>query len=92
MKLKPYSEAILATKEEKDKLLAPARANETKASIGMKVAQLSIDIQQQEISITQDAARYPLNADNLVEQLDQLAWVERRRAQLEAIEKQLFPA
>lgn len=92
MKLKTYLEAIQATKEDKQKQLAPAHAEQSRAELSVKIAKLGIEIGDLEIEVTNAASAYPLDVDALSENLDQLAWAQRRLDQLQSIQKQLFPA
>lgn len=92
MKLKPYAEALLATKEDNEKALAPAKAAKTKAELGMRIAQLGIDIQNAELTVAQASSKHPLDISVVTSALDNLAILERQKSQLVAVEAALFPA
>lgn len=92
MKLTPYVKAIVQTDEDKQKALAPAHAEQTKAALGLKIAELGIEVGELELQVKKAGAAYPLDADALSEALDQHALATRRLDQLTDIKGQLFPA
>jgi len=92
MKLKPYAAAILQSEKDETAQLAPARAAETQAALGMKRAQLTIEISKKETAVTQASARYPLDFNSLVVLLDEAALLRRSLGQLDEVAAQLFPA
>jgi len=92
MKLKPYAQAILLSEKDETAALAPARAAETQAALGMKRAQLTIEISKKETAVTQASSRYPLDFGSLVILLDDAELLRRSLAQLDAVAAQLFPS
>lgn len=92
MKLKPYVEAITSTKEAKDASLAPARAEETKKSLELEVAQLDVKILQIEGRIATAASEYPFPLSSTLQSLNELALAERSKKQIVDLIGQLFPA
>jgi len=92
MKLKKYEEAILQSKEDLDKQMAPARAQEQRAKLQMRLAELSIEIQGRENAVNTAASRYPLDVNSIVSNLDELDLLKRLETQLKGIAEQLFGA
>jgi hypothetical protein len=92
MKLKPYADAILQTEQDEAKALAPARAEETKAKLSMKLAELSILIKRQELATVEAGGRYPLDIDALVTAQDELVLLSFTHDRLKSIAADLFPA
>lgn len=92
MNLKKYVEAIVAPEKDKEALLAPGYAAKTAAELGLKITQLQIEKQGVEIRVQEAGSQYPLDVDNLSDELDQLELLDRRIEQLQDIQKQLFPA
>lgn len=91
IKLKPYSEAILQSEQDEATALAPARAEETKAQLGMKNAQVSIAVRKQELAVTEISGRYPLDIQGLCAALDELTLLRFLQQQLTEVTEQLFP-
>lgn len=85
-----YATLILQTKEEADKALAPARAEEQKAQLGIAVAKLNVSIKGKENSLEQLKGQYPLPIDEIVEAGDELALEQRRLSQLQSLSSDLF--
>jgi hypothetical protein len=92
MKLKAYIDAIQQSEKDETAQMAPARAAETKAKLGMKAAELSIAILRQENCVAEVSARYPLDIQTLSNALDDLTLLRLSASQLENVTKQLFPA
>lgn len=90
--LKPYVEALANTEKENDAELAPARAEETKAKIGLEVATNNIKMKEVTNRIMTFQRAYPLNTSSLISAVDELALLERRQQQLQDIVTQMFPA
>jgi hypothetical protein len=91
MKLQPYETAIKLSPEEQEASMAPARAAEAEAQLGLKLAKLSIEKKSLENRVTEAGGTYPINFDRIVEYTDDLALLERQEVQLKAIGAQLFP-
>jgi hypothetical protein len=90
--LKKYVEAIVASKEEKNASLAPARAAEQKGRLGLEIATLKVNIAGQENRVAELASQYPLNIDEIVNAQDELDLDTRRLNQLQGLSDQLFGA
>ena len=92
MALKKYVEAIVASKEEKNNALAPARADEQKGRLGLEIATLKVQIAGENNRIAELAGQYPLNVDAIVEAQDELDLDTRRLTQLQTLSDALFGA
>lgn len=90
MSLKKYADALVASKEENEKSLAPARAKEQAARVGIAVATLEVEVQGQQNELTELAGQYPLDIDAIVNAQDEIALNQRRLAQLKALSDELF--
>lgn len=90
MSLKKYVEAIVASKEERAAALAPARADEQKAALGLERMQLSLEIQGASNHIAELAGQYPLPIGEIIEAQDEVALQKRRLAQLDELDNALF--
>jgi len=92
MAVKKYVDALTATKEESTKALAPARAAEQQAHIGLTVKQLEINIMSAQNDLAAMCGQYPLPVDAIVEAQDELDLSTRRLTQLTQLSKELFGA
>jgi hypothetical protein len=90
IELKKYVAAIVASKEEKNASLAPARAGEQKGRLGLEIATLKVNIAGQENRVAELAGQYPLDIDAIVAAQDELDLDNRRLTQLQALDGQLF--
>lgn len=85
-----YADLILRSKEDNDKALAPARAEEQKAQLGIAIATLNVSIKGKENALEELKAQYPLDVDSILEAGDELALEQRRLTQLQALSTELF--
>jgi hypothetical protein len=90
MTAKKYVDAIVASKEETAKALAPARASEQQAALGLEIAQLKLEIQGAENVVSELKGSYPLDLDTILSAGDELALKSRRLSQLVALDVELF--
>lgn len=85
-----YVEKILLSKEDADKSLAPARANEQAAKLGIAVATLDLDVKTQQNAVEALTNVYPLDIDAIVDAQDELDLSARRLSQLKDLQTSLF--
>lgn len=91
IKLVPYLDALLRTDGEKKSDEAPLKANETKAELDLKIAQLNSALSRAMGEVQRNAAKYPLNLDTLVASNDTVRFTRYQRDFLVQTKKQLFP-
>ena len=92
MKLTPYQEALTRDKKDADAAAAGFRAKETKARLTLESVQLEAQIAAAESDVQRVSSTYPLDADRLIDTLDDLALLNRKATQLKEVIDQLFPA
>lgn len=85
-----YVEKILQSKEEAGKSLAPARAAEQSAKLGIAVASLDLEVKTQENAVEALTNVYPLDIDSIIEAQDELDLSTRRLNQLKGLQVSLF--
>jgi hypothetical protein len=85
-----YAEMIVKSKEEKDNTLAPARAEQEKARLGIARAELGLQVKTAKNALESLKGQFPLPVDEIIEAGDSLALDERRLAQLDALSSELF--
>ncbi|MFX1516882.1 MAG: hypothetical protein ACFFC6_11260 [Promethearchaeota archaeon] len=91
MKLKPYNEIIAMAKDKVNEALAPARAHRAKKQAELKIAEIEENMATQETLITEIASEKDIEWDDLIEALDDIAILERRKSQFKKIISEMFP-
>lgn len=88
--LMKYSEVLKLAKEKVSEALAPLRAREMRKKGELEICKLEGEIAEKEQKVQEIASKYPLVYDNLIDQLDELDLLTRRKEQLEKIIDGLF--
>ena len=91
MQLKPFKELIGLSKEKLDEAMAPIRARQVKSKAEMEMAQLDADILTLETEIQEMCIEKDINFSRLLDKLDRIALLERRKVQYEKVLVQPFP-
>lgn len=91
-KLKPYSELVKLAKEAIDEVLAPVRAATAKARANLKIAEIAEAITRREQEVNELAVQKDVDFDRLADKVDEIKLLEIRKASLQEIVDQLFPA
>lgn len=92
LKLTSYVTALTRDKKEADAAAAEYRAKETKARLNLEAVQLEAEVAGAEADVQRLSSQYPLDADSLIDSLDELALLKRKQEQLGDVIAQLFPA
>lgn len=91
MKLKPFREMIAMSKEKLDEAMAPIRARQVKAAAEMEMSKLEAEILTKETTVQELCTQKEINFPILLDKLDQIALLERRRDQYTKVLNELFP-
>ncbi len=91
MKLRPFKELIAMSKEKLDAAMAPIRARQVKSQAELEKAKLDADILTLESTIAESCTSKEINFPALLEKLDKLALLERRKGQYDKVLAELFP-
>jgi len=91
MKLKPFKEIIAMSKEKLAESLAPIRARKVKSQAELEMAKLDAELVTLESSIQEDCAKETINFPALLDKLDKVALLERRKKQYAKVLEELFP-
>jgi len=91
MKLKPFRELIAMSKEKLDEAMAPIRARQVKSQAELEMARLDADLLTHEGQVQEMCTQKEINFPNLLDKLDKIALLERRKKQYSDVLKQLFP-
>ena len=91
MQLKPFKELIAMSQEKMDEAMAPIRARKVRAKAELKMSELDADIVTKETKVTELVAKKDIDFEEVMDTLDELALLERRKEQYQDVLKQLFP-
>lgn len=91
MKLKPFKEVIALSKEKLAEALAPIRARKVKSQAELEKAKLDDELIRLEAEIQEQCAKEEINFAALLDKLDKVALLERRRKQYDRVLSELFP-
>lgn len=92
MTLKPLAEILKLTKDGINEVLAPARAKRVKASATLKIAEIEERLVSMEADVQESCSVNEIDFDEVVDKLDEIALLERKKTQLNKIVNELFPA
>ena len=92
MKLKPFAEIIALSKEKLAESLAPIRARKVKSQAELEMAKLDDELVRLEAEVQEMCSKEDISFPNLLDKLDKVALLERRKAQYERVLSELFPA
>jgi hypothetical protein len=87
-----YTDLLTRSKEDQEKALAPARAQEQQAQLLLQRTKLSLEIKTQEASIGSLKGRYPLPVMEILDAADSLDLAQRQLKQLDDLNAELFGA
>lgn len=91
MKLKSYQETIALSKEKLDEALAAPRANRMKKKAEFEMAKIEEDIADKEAEVQELVTSKDIDFEELLNTLDEIALLERRKEQYANVIEQLFP-
>jgi hypothetical protein len=91
MKLPTYKDALKLGKEAMTELMAPAKARSAKKKAELEMCKLDERIADAQASIQQMCTTEDVDFSKLIDKLDDMALMERRKGQYEDILNQMFP-
>lgn len=91
MKLKPFKTLIGLSKEKLDEAMAPIRARQVKSQAELEQAKLDADILTKETAVQEMLTNKTVDFPKLMDSLDEIALLERRKSQYDEVLEQLFP-
>jgi hypothetical protein len=91
MTILPYKDLIAMSKEKLDAALAPIRAKRFKAQAALEQSKLEADLLDKEGKIQEKLVAKEPCLTQVLDMLDEIALLERRKQQYDDILKQLFP-
>lgn len=91
MNLKPFKDLIAMSKEKLDEAMAPIRARQVKSKAELQLAELDAKILTKETEIQEMCSQRDIDLPKLIDKLDEVAIIERRKDQYAKVLAQLFP-
>ena len=90
MALLKYKEILTFAKEKIAESMAPLRAREMRKKAELEACKLESTIATHEQKIQEHASQYPIDFDKLIDAIDELELVKRRKEQFEKIINEMF--
>lgn len=90
MALIKYKDILVLCKDKIKEVMAPLRAREMRLKGELEMAKLDSSIAEKEQKIQEEASKYPVDFDKLIDALDDLALTQRRKEQFGKIIKEMF--
>lgn len=91
MKLKPFVDLIGLTKEKFDAAMAPIRARQVKAKAELEMSTIDTNLLSLETKIQEMCAEKDINLPKLIDTIDEIELLERRKKKYGEVLNQLFP-
>lgn len=91
MQLRPFKEIIAMSGEKLKAAMAPIRARKVKANAELEMSKLETDILTKETEVEEMLTTSDFSFPCLMEKLDKIALLTRRKEQYEDVLSQLFP-
>ncbi len=90
MALLKYKEILTLAKEKITEAMAPLRAREMRKKAELEACKLESVIAEKDQKIQEYASEYPINFDKMIDAIDELELVKRRKEQFEKIIEEMF--
>ena len=90
MKLLKYKDVLVLSKDEVQEVMAPLRATEMRKRAELEMCKIDSQIAENEQSIQEAASQYPIDFYSLIDLIDELELIKRRREQFELIINEMF--
>lgn len=90
MSLLKYKDVLILCKEKVKEAMAPLRAREMRKKGELEVCKIDSSIAEKEQKVQEYASEYPINFDKLIDALDDLELIKRRKEQFEKIIYEMF--
>lgn len=85
-----YATRLAQTKEQKDSSLASPRAAETRVKFQHEITKIDIQVAEQSNRLEELKGVYPLNVDEIVKGVNQIALLERQKKVMSEVLTELF--
>ena len=92
MQLRPFSELVAMSKEKLNEAMAPIRAKQVRGKAEMAMYEIDAKLLTLETTVQEMCCEKEINFDKLLDKLDEIGLLERRKKQYEEVLNQLFPS
>lgn len=90
--LKPFKDMIALSKEKLDEAMAPIRAMMVQSQASLEMAKIDAEILNRQTEVQELCVDKEVKLNSIIDKLDRIALLERRKEQFADIVKQLFPS
>lgn len=90
MALLKYKDVLILCKDKIKEALAPLRAREMKKKAELEVCKIDSQIAEKEQKIQEIASEYPIDFHKMIDAIDDLDLIKRRKEQFEQIINEMF--
>lgn len=90
MSLLKYKDVLILCKDKIKEVMAPLRAREMKKKAELELCKIESQIAEQEQKIQEFASQYPIDFHKMIDAIDDLDLVKRRKEQFEQIIEEMF--
>ena len=90
MALLKYKDVLILCKEKVKEALAPLRAREMKKKAELEICKIDSSIAEKEQKIQEIASEYPIDFHKMIDAIDDLDLIKRRKEQFEQIINEMF--
>jgi hypothetical protein len=90
MALLKYKDVLILCKDKIKEAMAPLRAREMKKKAELEVCKIESQISEGEQKIQELASEYPIDFHKMIDAIDDLDLVKRRKEQFELIIEEMF--
>ncbi len=90
MALIKYKDVLILCKDKIKEALAPLRAREMKKKAELEVCKIDSQIAEKEQKIQEIASEYPIDFHKMIDAIDDLDLIKRRKEQFEQIIDEMF--
>lgn len=91
MQLRAFKDLIGLSKDKLNEAMAPIRARQVRSKAELEMSKLEADILTKETEVQELCTDKDINLSKLMDKLDEIALLTRRRNQYTKVLKQLFP-
>jgi hypothetical protein len=91
-KLKPLKDLLAMSKDKLHEAMAPVRARKIKAQAELELAKLDTELIELESGVQESFTGEAIEFPKLLDKLDRIALLERRKKQYDKVLAELFPA
>lgn len=90
MALLKYKDVLVLCKDKIKEAMAPLRAREMKKKAELEVCKIESDIAEKEQKIQELASQYPIDFHKMIDAIDELDLIKRRKEQFDEIIEEMF--